>query len=422
VILKNLLAASVAASALLVAATAAQAADCSITVGLVMELTGPAGEYGQAGAKSVEMAFRDLNDAGGVNGCKLVTDTRDSQSQGNVAVDAATQLVQVKKVPVIIGGIISSVSIPILTSVTAPAGVVQVSPASSSPTLTALGRDGKTNGVFFRTITSDALQGVAAAKFALDQGLKKLAIIHVNNDFGVNMVSEFTKAYKALGGTIVSDTPYNEKQASYQSEVTAALGGNPDGLYLISYPVDGATIARQWISQGGPQKFLLNDGMNSADFIKNVGAKYLESAYGTSSGTSPTPSTDYFNKEYKGFSGLDPSNPAADRSYDAGAIVGLAIAEAGKAEPGAIKDAMRKVLDPNGTVIHAGKADFAKALELIKAGKPIKYEGVIGPVQFDQYGDITGPFRLWQIKGGEVTTVGEMTTADVDGIKAKIGN
>jgi ABC-type branched-subunit amino acid transport system substrate-binding protein len=236
------------------------------------------------------------------------------------------------------------------------------------------------------------------------------------------MVSEFTKAYKALGGTIVSDTPYNEKQASYQSEVTAALGGNPDGLYLISYPVDGATIARQWISQGGPQKFLLNDGMNSADFIKNVGAKYLENAYGTSSGTSPTPSTDYFNKEYKGFSGLDPSNPAADRSYDAGAIVGLAIAEAGKAEPGAIKDAMRKVLDPNGTVIHAGKEDFAKALELIKAGKPIKYEGVIGPVQFDQYGDITGPFRLWQIKGGEVTTTGEMSTADVDAIKAKIGN
>ena len=111
------------------------AADCDITIGLVMELTGPAGEYGQAGAKSVEMAFRDINEAGGVRGCDLVTDTRDSQSQGNVAVDAAAQLVQVEKVPVLIGGIISSVSIPILTSVTGPAKVVQVSPASSSPTL-----------------------------------------------------------------------------------------------------------------------------------------------------------------------------------------------------------------------------------------------------------------------------------------------
>ncbi len=405
------------------AAGAARADDCTITVGLVMELTGPAGEYGQAGAKSVEMALRDINDAGGVGGCKLVTDTRDSQSQGTVAVDVATQLVQVKKVPVIIGGIISSVSIPILTSVTGPAKIPQVSPASSSPTLTKLGREGKTNGVFFRTITSDALQGIAAAKFAIDQGIKKIAIINVNNNFGVNMVNEFSSAYKALGGEITSVTPYNEKQSSYQAEVTAALASSPEALYLVSTPVDGATIARTWISQGGPQKFLLNDGMNSADFITNVGAEYLNDAFGTSSGTDETASTKYFYGSYKDFSGIDPAAPAADRSYDAGAIVGLAIAEAakdGKAEPAAITASIRKVLDPNGTVIHAGKDEFAKALALIKEGKPIKYEGVIGPVTFDEVGDITGPFRLWRIQNGEVTTVGTMSTADVDKVKASI--
>ncbi len=92
-----------------------------------------------------------------------------------------------------------------------------------------------------------------------------------------------------LGGEIVSVTPYNEKQASYSAEVTAAMAGSPDGLYLVSYPVDGATIARAWISQGGPAKFLLNDGMNSTDFISAVGAKYLNDAYGTSSGTNPSP-------------------------------------------------------------------------------------------------------------------------------------
>ena len=411
-----------AALGVVAASGAARAADCDITIGVVMELTGPAGSYGQAGAKSVEMAFRDINDAGGVNGCKLVTDTRDAQSQGSVAVDVATQLVQVKKVPAIIGGIISSVSIPILTSVTGPANIVQISPASSSPTLTQLGRDGKTNGVFFRTITSDALQGTAAAKYALDQGLKKLSIIHVNNDFGVNMVAEFSKAYKALGGTIVSDTPYNEKQSSYDAEVTAAIAGNPDGLYLVSYPVDGATIARTWISQGGPAKFLLNDGMNDQGFIDAVGAKYLDNAYGTSSGTEDTASTKYFNDNYKAFSGLDPGSPAAVQAYDAGAILGLAVVIAGKGDPAAIKDDVRKVVDPSGTPIFAGKDEFAKAIALIKAGKPIKYEGVIGPINFDQYGDITGPFRLWKITNGQVTTVAQMSTADVNAIKAKIGN
>ena len=410
-------------AALLLASAAggAHAADCKVTVGVVMELTGPAGEYGQAGAKSVEMAFKDINDAGGVNGCKLATDTRDSQSAGNIAVDAATQLVQVKKVPVVIGGIMSSVTIPILTSVTGPAKIVQVSPAASSPTLTKLGRDGKTNGIFFRTITSDALQGVAAAKYAIDSGFKKLAVIHVNNDFGVNMATEFTHAYKALGGAIVSDTPYNEKQSSYASEVTAAMASQPDALYLISTPVDGATIARTWISQGGVQKFLLNDGMNSPDFIESVGADYLKEAYGTSSGTSPTASSDYFMKNYKAFSGgIEPTNPAADRSYDAGAIVGLAIAIANSQDPAKIRDAIFKAVDPKGEPIFAGKDGFAKALALIKEGKPIRYEGVIGPVNFDQYGDITGPFRLWKIVDGKVETTGEMSMDDVAALKQKI--
>jgi branched-chain amino acid transport system substrate-binding protein len=399
----------------------AAAAGCDITVGIVMSLTGPAGAYGQAGAKAVDMAFRDFNAAGGVHGCHLATDARDAQSQGNVAVDQATQLVDIKKVPVIIGGIISSVTIPILTSVTAPAGVVQVSPASSSPTLTQLCREGKTNGVFFRTITSDALQGTVAAKFALDQGFKKIAIIDVNNDFGVNMVKEFSAAYTKLGGAITSTTPYNPNQSNYSAEASAAMTGNPDALYLVSYPVDGATIARAWISNGGPQKFLLNDGMNSTDFINAVGAKYLNDAYGTSSGTSETASTKYFYDNFKAYSGIAPDAPAADRSYDAGAIVALAIAKAGKGDAAAIKAAIPEVVAQGGTPIYAGEDEFTKALALLGQGKPIRYEGVIGPINFDQCGDITGPFRLWRIQDGTVKTVGEMSADDVNKIKAALG-
>lgn len=402
-------------------ALAAPAVACETTVGVVMSLTGPAGQYGQAGAKSVEMAFDDINKAGGANGCDLVTDSRDAQSQGNVAVDQARQLVNIKNVPVIIGGIISSVSIPILTSVTAPGKVVQVSPASSSPTLTQLAKDGKTDGYFFRTITSDALQGTAAAKYAIDSGLTKLAIIYVNNDFGVNMVKEFTAAYEKLGGTITSSTPYNEKQANYNAEATSAMAGDPEALYLVSYPVDGATIARAWISQGGPQKFLLNDGMNSTEFVEAVGAKYLNDAYGTSSGTEETASTKYFYDNYAKFSGgIEPSAPAADRSYDAGAIVGLAIAKAGSADAAAIRDAIPQVVADGGEVIYAGPEEFKKALALLKDGKPIKYEGVIGPVTFDQYGDITGPFRLWKIEDGKVVTTGQMSAEEVAKIKSTL--
>ena len=413
-----------AVAALAPMSATAQAPACTHTAGMVVSLTGAAGRFGQAASKSVELAFNELNKAAGaqgIAGCKLAFDLRDAQSQGSVAVDQARQLVDLKKVPAIIGGIISSVSIPIVTSVTGPAGVVQISPASSSPTLTRMALEGKTNGWFFRTITSDALQGTAAAKYALDQGLNNLTIIHVNNDFGVNMLAEFRRAYEALGGKISTVTPYNPAQPSYNAEVTNALKGDPPALYFIGYPGDGTTIVRTWIQQGGPQKFLLNDGMNAADFIKGVGPQFLNNAIGTSSGTSKSPSTEFFAQAYPAMSGgFDASAPAADRAFDAAAILGLAIAHAGKFEAAAIRDSMRKVTEPGGEVVNAGPAGFARALQLIKDNKPVRYVGVIGAVQFDKNGDIVGPFRTWKIANGEVTTVGQMSTEDVQAVQARL--
>jgi ABC-type branched-subunit amino acid transport system substrate-binding protein len=402
----------------------AQAAACTHTVGMVVSLTGPAARFGQAAAKSVELAFSEINAAAGnagVAGCKLAFDLRDAQSQGSVAVDQARQLVDLKKVPAIIGGIISSVSIPIVTSVTAPAGVVQISPASTSPTLTRLGNEGTSKGWFFRTITSDALQGTAAAKYALDQGLRMLAIIHVNNDFGVNMLAEFRRAYEALGGRIVSVTPYNQNQPSYAAEVTNALKGEPPALYFIGYPGDGTSVIRTWLQQGGARKFLFNDGMNSADFIKGVGPQFLNDAYGTSSGTNRTLSTEFFAKAYPAMSGgFDAGAPAADRAFDAGAILGLAIAHAGKFEAAAIRDSVRRITGPGGEVVHAGPEGFKRALQLINEKKAVRYVGVIGAVDFDKVGDIVGPFRTWRLVNGEVTTVGQMSTEDVQAVQARL--
>ena len=412
------------AAATALPAFAQTAPACRHTVGMVVSLTGPAGRFGQAASKSVELAFRDLNAAAGpagIAGCQLAHEVRDSQSQGAVAVDQARQLVDLRKTPVIIGSIISSDTIPMATSVTAPAGVVQVSPASSSPTLTRMANEGQTKGWFFRTITSDALQGTAAAKYALDQGLREMAVIHVNNDFGVNMLAEFRRAFEAMGGKLTSITPYNQAQSSYAPEVTRALQGDPPALYLIGYPGDGTTILRTWIQQGGPQRFLMNDGMNSADLIKGVGPQYLGNAFGTSSGTARSPSTDYFGRSYPGMSGgFDAAAPAADRAFDAAVIVGLAIAKAGRFEAAAIRDAIREVTRPGGEVVHAGPEGFARAMQLIRERRPIRYVGVIGPVDFDRNGDIIGPFRLWRIQNGEVVTTGQMSAEEVQGVQARL--
>jgi branched-chain amino acid transport system substrate-binding protein len=403
----------------IVAAPSARAAVCEIPIGVAMELTGPAGPYGQAAAKAVDLALVDLNSAAAGGECTFVAKVRDTQSEPTVAVDAANQLVSLDHVPVLIGGIVSSTTLPILSAVTAPRHIVQISPAASSPRLTELGRAGKSGGLFYRTITSDALQGTAAARQAIDHGMKSLAVIHANNDFGVGLAAEFERAYRALGGRIVITTAYNEHQGSYQAEVTRTLAARPEALYLVSTPVDGATLARAWIAAGGPRRFLLNDGMNSADFIRAVGAKYLEDAYGSSSGTVPSESSRYFAEAFRTRAKDDPESPAADRSYDAAALAGLALLAAKSRDGAGIQAGLARVTDPKGEVIHAGAAEFRRARALLKAGRSLRYEGVIGPVAFDRYGDISGPFRLWRIEHGVVKTTGDLSAADVAALRAR---
>ena len=121
----------------------------------------------------------------------------------------------------------------------------------------------------------------------------------------------------------------------------------------------------------------------------------------------------------KGKADEKPTEPAELVDFTPSVSVAkLWTAKAGKGDAAAIKAAIPQVTAADGTPIHAGKDEFAKALALIKDGKPVKYEGVIGPVSFDQYGDITGPFRLWRIQDGKVTTVGEMSADEVEKIKA----
>ena len=247
-------------------------------------------------------------------------------------------------------------------------------------------------------------------------------MIHVNNDFGVNMVREFSKAYRRSAGTLISVTPVQPEPGVVPARGHARRSrATPDALYLVSYPVDGATIARTWISQGGVKKFLLNDGMNTAKFIQDVGAAAPERRLRDVVGHDEDPVDRVLRARVPGLrqrsrrARRPPTAPTTPRRSWASPI-----AQAGKAEPAAIRDAIRKVLDPRGTVVHAGAAEFRKAFGLLKEGKAIRYVGVIGPVQFDRFGDITGPFRLWRIQDGEVRTTGEMSAADVDQLKAKL--
>src|SRR5574337_1033308 len=361
----------------------AQAA-CTTTIGSVMSLTGSLAALGQEIAKGAQLAIADLNAAGGVNGCQLALSLLDDQTNPSVGVDAARKLVDVQQVPAIVGALSSGVSAAILTSVTAPSKVVQISPASTSPTFTDLAEQGKTGGYWFRTCPSDALQGIAMAKVAHDAGLKKVAVMYLNNPYGQGLSKEFAAAFKQLGGTVTENVVYNPSQPSYRAEVSKASSPAPDALFLIGYPGDGTTITREWIAAGGPQKFLFPDGLESQDFVNDVGAQYMKDVLGTAPGTDTTPSLATFQGEFKTKFGTLPTQAYIPNAYDATVLVGLAMEQARSDKGPAIRDAIRKVTDPKGEKIYAGAAELKKAAQLLAQGKAIQYVGATGPLQFDK--------------------------------------
>ena len=393
-------------------------AACSTTVGAVMSLTGSLGVLGQQIAKGSELAISDLNAARGGNTCELKLSLLDDQTSPSVGVDAAKKLVDVQQVPALIGALSSGVSAAILTSVTAPSQVVQISPASTSPTFSDLARQGKTGGFWFRTCPSDALQGLAMAKVAHDAGLKKVAVMYLNNPYGQGLSQEFTAGFRQLGGTVTENVVYNPSQPSYRAEVGKALSPAPDALFLIGYPGDGTTITREWIGAGGPQKFLFPDGLESQDFVNDVGAQYMKDVHGTAPGTDKTPSLATFQGEFQAKFGTLPTQAYIPNAYDATVLVGLAMEQARSSKGPAIRDAIRKVTDPKGQKVYAGVAELKKAAALLAEGKSIQYVGATGPLQFDANGDIAAPMQVWNVSAqGKVEPTGMVTVAQIDAMR-----
>ena len=309
------------------AAPAALAADCARTIGSVLSLTGSYGVHGvpisraaQLGVEQVEAARAALG-----AGCALTYDVRDSQTQPSVAVDAAAKLIDIDGVQALVGPISSGITGPLLTSVTVAKGVVVIATASTSTTFTNMAREGKTKGLFFRTLPADSLQAVATSKMAYDAGFRKVATIYLNNDWGKNNQAEFSRAFVALGGAVGNIVPFNPDQPSYRSEINKVLEGEPDALYLLANPNDGSKQLRDWIRFGGASGLVLPQGMNEKSFVETVGDAALENAWFITPVSPKTESFQTVNADFQACCELTiDGGPGRTSGYDAGALLALA--------------------------------------------------------------------------------------------------
>ena len=376
-----------------------------IKIGTILDYTGDLGIYGSAMRNGADIAAEIINEAGGVLGRPVQQVHKDGGTSSQISTDAARALVTTDGIQAIVGALSSGVTIAVANSVTVPNEVLLVSPSATSPAISIL----NDNDFVFRTAVSDAAQGVVLARLANELGYETAATIYVNNPYGEGLSRVFTENFEAMGGSVIAAVPQESGQPSYQSEIENAVGDDPDVLIAMSYPESTQVYVRQALEGDYIDTFMFVDANKSQEIFDTLfegteGSDAIEGSFGTAPGAQPTDESAVFSSIYEQRYGALNVEPFIGETFDAFIIVALAIEKAGVYEATAIRDALREVSNAPGTPVGPGNIELA--LQLIRDGKDIDYQGVAGDQDFDANGDVVNTIEIWKIEDGKVVSTG----------------
>jgi branched-chain amino acid transport system substrate-binding protein len=320
----------------------------------------------------------DINAAGGVLGKPTELTLGDS---GDTSTDIANQTADRllgEGVDAIIGAASSGVTLTVIDKITG-AGVVQISPANTAKSLSTY----DDNGLYFRTAPSDILQGQVVGELILEDGNQTVGILALQDPYGEGLAEDITAAVTDAGGEVVATEIYDPNAQTFDAEVGAMVSADPDAIVVIGFDESGRVLTTM-IEQGiGPDTKMVygTDGnMGNAlgeQFADNPGA--IAGMKGT------TPLVE-LSQEFKDrLLEVDPElvdfNYAAE-SYDAVIIAALAALAADSTTGEAIAGELANVTG-GGTECDT----FQECAELLADGEDIDYDGVSGPIDFDENGD-----------------------------------
>ena len=192
-----------------------------LKIGILVPFTGDLSDFGPAFFDAAKLAAQEINAAGGVFGQDIVLVDADTGTIEATGVESANTLIDVEGVSAIVGAASSGVTLPIAESVTGPAGILMISPSSTSPALTSV----TDNDFLFRSTISDAAQGVVLAELAIDLGFTSVCTFFVNTAYGEGLADQFKETFEALGGTVPAAVPHEQEQTSYTSELQSCVEG-----------------------------------------------------------------------------------------------------------------------------------------------------------------------------------------------------
>lgn len=378
-----------------------------LKIGILMAFTGDLGTYGGPISQGAELAVKEINAAGGVFGQDIVIATGDTATDASTGATDATRLIEVDGVHAIVGALSSGVTIAVAESVTVPSQILQISPASTAPTVTTV----EDNDFLFRTPVSDETQGVALAFLANDLGFTSVCTMFVNNDYGQGLSGVFTENFEATyGGTVTAEVPHEQEQTTYASELATCTADSPEALAAIAYPESASVFLREAVEGDLVDNFLFVDGTKQPTMFADLGWDVFDGSFGTAPG-GPTSAGEHFDSAYEAEFGEKPPLPFMRESYDAVYVIALAAEKAGSTDSVAIRDALRDIANPPGDTFVPGTDDWAQAVEKVRGGQDINYEGAAGPIDFDANGDVVGTIEIWRVDAASQDLVTERVLA-----------
>jgi branched-chain amino acid transport system substrate-binding protein len=391
--MKKLLLATVASAAM---ATAASADD--VKIGVFLGFTGPIESLVAQMAPGAEAAIAEVSASGKFMGGSTVTAVRADTTcvDAAAATAAAERLITSDGVSGIVGGDCSGVTTATLTNVAMPNGMVMISPSATSPALSSI----EDNGLFFRTAPSDARQGVVMADIIMERGFKSVALTYTNNDYGKGLADAFAAAYEAAGGKVTISTGHEDGKADYSAEVGALAAAGGDVLVVAGYLDQGGKgIIQGALDTGAFDTFVLPDGMVGDSLPEAIGSD-LNGSFGQAPGSD---SEGAAKLDMLSGDAFDATSPFAGESYDAAALILLAMQAANSTAPADYKGKVFDVANAPGEKILPG--ELAKGLEILAAGGAIDYVGASN-VELIGAGESAGNYREIEIKDAKLSTVG----------------
>ncbi len=367
-----------------------------IKIGTILGYTGPIESLTGPMADSAEMAMKEVTESGKLLDGSTVTSVRgDSTCVDSAAATAAAErLITSDKVVAIMGADCSGVTGAILQNVARANGIVMVSPSATSPALSTAEDD----GLFFRTAPSDARQGKVISDILNDKGVKSVAITYTNNDYGKGLAESIQKNYEATGGKVTISAAHEDGKGDYSAEVGALAQAGGEVLIVAGYLDQGGKgVIQASLDSGAFDTFVLPDGMIGDSLPLAIGDA-LNGSYGTVPGTDSKGAEifDTMAKE-KGIK----TDAFSAESYDAAALIMLAMQAAKSSNSNDFKDKIMDVANAPGEEILPG--ELGKALDLIAAGKDIDYVGATA-VELIGGGESAGNYREILVDGQKNTT------------------